>query len=371
MPKTTMEKVMPKRQKVEEYEIEDISAYDENESEEKAESTLVQEMQMNQKRKILRLSMGLQTDYDLRKWEYEEDFWESKGIKLSFLNVKNNEEMSFTYEKSDGIITDCPFSWEKRAVESANDIPTIESLGRWVRIDDEDDKEKYINNSTADAFFYYDYKKFGRALGNLILRQNADEKKKKVLVIGANRYPEYRYEKTSFPSEELTELKGVLSASGDYEFLDSIDYVDVGEFPQEKMDEAEELLKKYKEADIIVFGIDVADYTKTFTALKNIGYVLDDSQKVYAFSLGYFINDDIFQFIKSRDIEAAVIMDVGNLAEREYDCMQKLLNGEEVQKMNPIDIQIVTPEMAKHYEKLSCYRIYQEYEENNAAENED
>ncbi|MCR5791631.1 MAG: hypothetical protein K6G65_00545 [Lachnospiraceae bacterium] len=64
------------------------------------------------------------------------------------------------------------------------------------------------------------------------------------------------------------------------------------------------------------------------------------------------------QLVSDGSIEVCVCTDISTKVEKIYDTMQKLLAGEKVTKMNPVGIQIVTKELAKNYENLSCYKAY-------------
>ncbi|MCR5791632.1 MAG: hypothetical protein K6G65_00550, partial [Lachnospiraceae bacterium] len=123
---------------------------------------------------------------------------------------------------------------------------------------------------------------------------------------------------------------------------------------------AETLLEKHKDADIIIIGNTVERQKELIKLLKDKGFPLGDKQKIYSLTNLLGGGEENFDLVANGEIEACICTDISSQIEGAYDAMFKLLKGEEVPKMNPAKFQVITKENVKDYRNLPCYKMFQE-----------
>ncbi|MCR5791581.1 MAG: hypothetical protein K6G65_00285, partial [Lachnospiraceae bacterium] len=196
------------------------------------------------------------------------------------------------------------------------------------------------------------------------INDNNKVNQKKILIIGSFEY-DYGYEARIILKrrEEIEELKRIVDNENNYEIVEEVDYTDSKpeeKFGDEERKNAKEILKKHKDADIIIIGIEVAKQKEVVDMLKDIGFSLGDKQKIYSLTNLLGGGEENFDLVANGEIEACICTDISSQIEGAYDAMFKILKGEEVTKMNPAKFQVITKENAKDYRNLPCYKMFRE-----------
>ncbi len=298
--------------------------------------------------KILRYWRTYESNFDIDCVEYENAVCREHGdvpeeLIDAFVNYEKYKNQCMIV---DGLITENASENIIGGKVRVKDMPVIEVLNPRVSLHDEEMYKTYVEEADADAYFYYDYKKMGQVMGDLLYEHFSGTNKKKILVIGDCDIEEEKV----VPREEYIGLKEVIERSDEFEIIGNIYYGEWDSLSDGK-------IRKYKEADIIILGVYVENQKELLQTLKQLGYPLGSKQEVYAFKDVVYGVEETFESVAEGEIKACFCTDVSTHLDNVYDTMQKLLNGEVVNKMNSATFQIVTREEAKNYKNLSCYKM--------------
>ncbi len=290
---------------------------------------------------------------------YMEHYLKDNSINVTEYNINFGERGNFCQEafkgydgiflESDGLVGTSWETWKAfMDFKNTDDIAVVENC-LWFFPKHDGDKDRYtINTLDTDCKFYFDYEELGYKMGKRIAE--ASQNKAKVLFVGENR----NYQHDFVFDEEIDGLeKSFLGTNCSIEKK-----IRLGELYDENdnLIATPELFWDYKDVDVIYLCTTQFEYKALIDLMEKAGLDIGGKTKVYVGSDLHSYPDEAFELEKLGKIELFGCLDYSKTPEKMVQAMDKLLKGEKVQKMNPIDIQLVTPKMAENYKELSCYQ---------------